>query len=126
MIQLATMVVVAVSANLTPIQDTDDLFERFRAKDWEAYAKLVSIGEPVVAQLIEILADPEAENARWMAAQALGEIGTSECTIALLEALGGRDSPQQSEVGVAVAVQVRGFERRSLRRDRLARRLAGF
>ena len=87
MIQLATMVVIAVSANLAPIQDTDDLFERFRARDWEAYAELVSIGEPVVAPLLEILADPEAGNARWMAAKALGEIGTSECTTALLEAL---------------------------------------
>ena len=87
MIQLATMVLIAGFTNPAPIQDTDDLLERFRAQDWEAYAELVARGEPAVAPLLEILADPGAGNARWMAAKALGAIGTPECTAALLGAL---------------------------------------
>ncbi len=68
-------------------QGVEDALRRFRAADWEAYDELVFVGEPVVPQLSEILADPEAGNARWMAAKALGQIGSAECALVLLGAL---------------------------------------
>jgi len=64
------------------------LRDRFLGNDVHAYEEAVASGADSVPWLVGILQDSSAGNSRFVAANALGEIGTDECVAPLLHALG--------------------------------------